>query len=110
MSKVKSVTEDELREEVLASSEPLLIDFCAAWCAPCRTISPILEDLAEEYDGRIRFVKVDVDEEAALAEMLGIAEIPTLVLVRGGTVLGLFRGAVTERALRPKLDEAADHH
>jgi thioredoxin len=106
MSKVRPVTEEELRSEILESSAPLFVDFYATWCAPCRTMAPVLDELAEEYAGRIRFVKVDVEEETALAEALGITSVPTLVLVRGGTVLALFKGAVPAHVLRPKLDEA----
>lgn len=107
MANIKTVTEEELREEVLESPEPVLIDFYATWCAPCRTMEPVLDGLAEEFENRIRFLKVNVEEEPALVEALGISSVPTLVLVNGGKVLALYKGAVPAHVLRPKLDEAA---
>lgn len=107
MAHIKTVTEEELREEILESPEPVLIDFYATWCAPCRTMEPVLDELADEFENRIRFLKVNVEDEPDLSNALGISAVPTIVLVNGGKVLALFHGAVPAHVLRPKLLEAA---
>ncbi|MDR0442501.1 MAG: thioredoxin [Treponema sp.] len=91
------ITDDNFQTEVLQSSVPALIDFWAPWCGPCKMIGPMIEQLAEEYKGRIKFCKVNVDEENALAEQHGIVSIPTLVLYKNGALAAQKIGAAPKR-------------
>ena len=81
------VTEETYTAEVENSALPVLIDFFATWCGPCRMLSPIIEEIAAECEGRFRVVKVDVDEAPGLASRFGITSIPTLVVVKNGTAV-----------------------
>lgn len=78
------ITLQNYEEEVVNSSVPVLLDFWATWCGPCRMIAPIVEDIAKEYDGKIKVGKVNVDEEGELAIKFGIVSIPTLLLIEKG--------------------------
>ncbi len=88
-------------------SELLMVDFWAEWCAPCKMIAPVLEDLARESAGKVTLAKVNVDENPALAARYGIRSIPTMLLVRGGKVLDQVIGAVPKAQLKKKLDALA---
>ncbi|PIE20143.1 MAG: thioredoxin [Proteobacteria bacterium] len=96
MAKPTQATSKSFESDVLNSDLPVVVDFWAPWCAPCRMIGPVLEDLAVRYDGRVKVVKVNVDDEKALAEAYGIRGIPTVLGFSGGEVqqqqVG-FRGA-----------------
>ena len=83
-------------QEILASSQPVLIDFWAPWCSPCRMFSPIIDQVAEENAGRVKVVEVNIDEEPEMAQQFGVMSIPTLVLVKNGRV------AATSVGLKPK--------
>jgi thioredoxin 1 len=96
-----TITGENFESEVLQSPIPVLIDFWAEWCGPCRMIGPMIDELAAEYAGRITVGKVNVDEESGLAERHGIVSIPTLILYKDGSVAGQKVGAV------PKHDIAA---
>ncbi len=104
MSKPVHVREQSFEAEVLRSHLPVLIDFWAAWCAPCRMIAPIVEDLASEYEGRLKVAKVDVDENPDLAARYGIKGIPTLLLFRNGKVVGQIVGYTPKAELKRQID------
>ena len=100
MSKqVVEVGDAEFAREVLQSKEPVLVDFTAAWCAPCRVIAPILEELAAEHSAALKVAKVDVDVSQATAEQYGVRSMPTLLFFRAGRVVKQLVGAMPKRAL-----------
>ena len=83
MAEIKLTTEN-FENEVMGSEIPVLVDFWASWCGPCRMLAPILEEIAKEYDGKVKVGKVNVDEEPALATAYNVSVIPTLILFKGG--------------------------
>ena len=93
MSNSLKITNDNFQSEVLQSPIPVLIDFWAPWCGPCKMIAPLLDQIAEEYNGRLKVYQVNVDEETALAEQHGIVSIPTLILYKNGALAGQKTGA-----------------
>jgi thioredoxin 1 len=95
-----AVTEETFTEKVIQSPVPVIVDFWAEWCGPCKAIAPVLEKLAKEYAGQIRIAKVDVDANQALAGQFGIQSIPTLMFVKNGKIVGQSAGAAPEGALR----------
>jgi thioredoxin 1 len=102
--KAVEITDANFEETVLASDKPVLIDFWAVWCGPCRAVAPIVEDLANEYDGRVVIGKLDVDANRETAVRYGIQAIPTLLLVKGGEVADRIVGIVDKNGLKGKLD------
>ena len=107
MGYVNSVSKQSFAQEVLNSRIPVIVDFHAAWCGPCRMLAPRLEKLAAEFAGQVKIVKVDVDAESELADRFQIQSIPTLVLVTDGQVLGRTHGLVSEGGLRSVLRQLA---
>ncbi len=105
MGKPVDVTEDTFDDEVLNSDLPVLVDFWAEWCGPCRMVSPIVEELADEYEGKAKFAKVDVDENADISMEYNIRSIPSLLLFKNGEVVDQVVGAVPKSQLKKKLDE-----
>ena len=95
------ITEQNFDEEVLRAKQPVLVDFWATWCGPCRMIAPVIEEIAAEFEGKAVVGKVDVDEEPGLAQRYGIMSIPTLIVFKGGKVVEQAVGA------RGKADVAA---
>ena len=102
-----SVTDDSFETDVLNSSEPVLVDFWAEWCAPCKQIAPILEDLAEEMSGKIRVAKVNIDENPMIPTKYGVRGIPTLMLFKGGQVAGTKIGALPKTDLVRWVDDTS---
>lgn len=95
---IKRVTDSDFEEQVVNSDVPVLVDFWAPWCGPCRMVGPVLEEVAKEYEGRAKVVKVNVDEEQKVAGAMGIRSIPTVALFHKGQVKDVLIGA------RPKGD------
>ncbi|MGY6742037.1 MAG: thioredoxin [Cecembia sp.] len=103
MAKAIEITDANF-EEILKSDKPVLVDFWAEWCGPCKMIGPIVEELAGDYDGKAVIGKVDVDSNPAVASAFGIRSIPTLMFFKGGQVVDKQVGAVPKAVLSQKLD------
>ena len=97
------VTKENFAAEVESSETPVLLDFWAAWCGPCRMLAPVLEELAGEFDGKVKFGKVNVDEQPELAMRYGVQSIPTLILFRGGEPVNASVGVVPADSIRAML-------
>ncbi len=106
MTAPRPVTDSDFEQEVLEADIPVLVDFWAEWCAPCKMVAPVLDDLAEEYDGKIKFTKVDVDTSPETAMKYGIRSIPTLLVFKGGSPVDQVVGAVPKAAIKKRLDSA----
>jgi len=102
--KILTVTQENFEASVLQSELPVLIDFWAVWCGPCRVVAPVLEELAEELDGKVRIGKVNVDENQELAMQYRVSSIPTFVLFKGGQPVDATRGAIPKAAFKQFLD------
>jgi thioredoxin len=105
MSQVEHGTDDTFEEKVIESDIPVLVDFWAPWCGPCRAVGPILEQLAEEYAERIKVVKINVDEDKKVAGSMGVSSIPTIVLYHGGEPRKILIGARPKAEFKNLLDE-----
>jgi thioredoxin 1 len=101
------LTQENFAQEALQSTTPVLIDFWAEWCGPCKMIAPLLDELADEYDGKIKIGKVNIDEQQALATQYGIRAIPTLLLINKGQVAEQMVGAKSKRDLKASFDRLA---
>jgi len=98
-------TKDNFDKEVMESKEPVMIDFYADWCGPCKMMSPIVEALAEQYDGKIKVGKVNSDEEMELATKFGVRSIPAFFFLKDGKVVDNAVGALPKEALEEKLNK-----
>ena len=99
------LTEESFEQEVLKATIPVLVDFWAAWCGPCKMIAPIVEELATEYEGKLKIGKVDVDNHQKIAMQYGIRSIPTLLVFKGGKVVEQIIGAAPKKTLVEKLSK-----
>ena len=97
-------TKDSFEKEALESKEPVLIDFYADWCGPCKMMAPVVEKLAEKYEGKVKVGKVNSDDEPELAQMFQVMSIPNFVIIKDGKVVDRVIGAVPQQALEEKLD------
>ena len=102
---VSHVAEDSFQSDVLGSDVPVLVDFWAEWCGPCRMIAPVLEQIADEYDGRVQVVKLNVDEAQQTAFQYNVRSIPTLILFKNGQVEMQVVGAQSRQQICKMLDE-----
>lgn len=102
---IASTSDADFQREVLESDIPVLVDFWAEWCGPCKTITPLLEEIAPEYEGRLKIVKLDVDANPDTPPRFGIRGIPTLLLFKNGNVENTSVGAVTRSQLTAFIDQ-----
>ena len=104
---ILTLTQENFAQEVLQSAAPVLVDFWAEWCGPCKMIAPILNELADEYDGRVKIGKVNIDEQQNLAAEYGVRAIPTLLLFDKGQVADQIVGLKSKRDLKASFDRVA---
>ena len=104
--KVVQLSDDSFEQEVLKSSTPVLVDFWASWCAPCKAISPVVDALADDYDGKVKIGKLNVDENPATPGQYGVRGIPTLILFKNGKVVDQVVGAVPKNQLEGLINKA----
>jgi len=104
MAKPREVTDSTFEQEVLRASKPVLVDFWAPWCGPCRMVAPVVEELAVEYDGKVEFVKLNTDDNPNTAVKYGIRSIPTLLVFKDGQPVGQIIGFRPKSDLKQRLD------
>ena len=105
MADLQAISDDNFQAEVAESSLPVLIDFWAPWCGPCKAIGPIVEELAGEYDGKLKVVKMNVDDNPKTPAQFGVRGIPNLLILKGGQVQEQIVGAVPKSALVKAIDK-----
>ena len=101
---VKELTSNDFKTEVLESDSKVLVDFCAEWCGPCKVIAPVIEELALDYDGKVKFGKLNVDDHNQVASEYGVRSIPTLLVFKNGAVVNQIVGAVPKERIAESLD------
>ena len=104
---ILTLTQENFSQQVLQSSAPVLVDFWAEWCGPCKMIAPLLDELADEYNGKVIIGKVNIDEQQSLAAQYGVRAIPTLLVFHHGQVADQLVGARSKRDLKASLDRVA---
>lgn len=105
MSKPMDITDDAFDTEVLQSDKPVIVDFWATWCGPCKMIAPILEEIAGEYDDKVKIVKIDVDSNSQTAGKYNIMSIPSLLFFKNGEMVDQVVGAIPKAQLAARLDK-----
>jgi thioredoxin 1 len=106
MENVVEITDNNFKDEVLGSPEPVLVDFWAPWCSPCRQIAPLVEELAGENRGSVKVGKVNIDDNPGAAQNYGVSSIPTLMIFKGGEVVDRFVGIQPKNRLQQAIDAA----
>ena len=106
MSKPVEVSDTKFDEMVLKAKMPVLVDFWAPWCGPCKMVAPVVEDLAKEYEGKVSFMKLNVDDNPNTARQYGVMSIPTLMIFKGGQPVSNIIGFRPKPELKKSLDEA----
>jgi len=107
VANIVTLTDGNFGNEVLKSPVPVLVDFWAEWCGPCKMVAPILDELATEYDGKVKIAKLNIDDYQALATQYGIRAIPTLLIFKGGEVTDQIVGLRSKKDFKAKLDRVA---
>jgi len=105
MTAAEQVTDSSFKQEVLDSDVPVLVDFWAPWCGPCRMVAPVVEEIAGQYEGQIKVVKVNTDENPQVASQYGIRSIPTLMIFKDGAKVDMVVGAVPKSTLAQTLEK-----
>jgi thioredoxin 1 len=105
MSAAAPVTDASFKEDVLDSDIPVLVDFWAPWCGPCRMVAPVVDEIAEQYEGQVKVVKLNTDENPNVASQYGIRSIPTLMIFKGGQRVDMVVGAVPKTTLANTLEK-----
>ena len=105
MSLVLNITDDNFETEVLKSEIPVLIDFWAEWCGPCKVLGPVIDDVAPDFDGKVKFTKINIDETPATAPKYGIRGIPTIMIFKSGELTATSVGVLTKSELTNFLNE-----
>ena len=104
---ILNLTQENFAQEVIQAKTPVLVDFWAEWCGPCKMISPVLDELAEEYSGRVRIGKVNISDHPNLAAEYGVNAVPTLLMFKAGQVTEQIVGAKSKRELKATIDRVA---
>ncbi|YAI82463.1 MAG: thioredoxin [cyanobacterium endosymbiont of Rhopalodia sterrenbergii] len=105
MSKPAEVTDDKFKDDVLDSDIPVLVDFWAPWCGPCRMVAPVVEEIAEQYEGQVKVVKLNTDDNPQIASQYGIRSIPTLMIFKEGQRVDMVVGAVPKTTLANTIEK-----
>ena len=105
MSDPVEITDENFQQEVLNSETPVLVDFWADWCQPCKMIAPVVEQIAEEYDGKVKIGKLDVDSNQQTSQAMGIRGIPALIIFNNGKPVDQIIGVVPKSIIHKKIDE-----
>ncbi|MDJ0715035.1 MAG: thioredoxin [Prochloraceae cyanobacterium] len=105
MSATAPVTDSSFKEDVLDSDVPVLVDFWAPWCGPCRMVAPVVDEIAEQYAGQVKVVKLNTDENPNVASQYGIRSIPTLMIFKGGQRVDMVVGAVPKTTLANTIEK-----
>ncbi len=105
MSQVLEADDASFEAEVVQADRPVLVDFSATWCGPCKRLEPVVHEIADDYDGRLKVVKVDIDKAPGIAAKFAVMSVPTLVLFRDGQVMDQLTGLVAKRVIADRVDK-----